>query len=146
MPPQDRFRFHHLGQIEQPGPNPGHPDQQCPVAAVQSRLRWRPPQGDIELIAEKQVFSFKPASRLEHIGDEHAERVQDRNHQSKCCNDSASRRESTPDDIFGKDSVDGRQRTRTFSALLGQRRDHAWRYRAVSLALVQHGPMKRGHP
>lgn len=51
-----------------------------PVAAVQSRLRWRPPQGDIELIAEKHVFSFKPTSRLEHIGDEHVERVQDRKH------------------------------------------------------------------
>jgi len=51
-----------------------------PVTAVQSRLRWRPPQGDIELKAEKHVFSFKPTSRPEHIGDEHVERVQDRKH------------------------------------------------------------------
>jgi hypothetical protein len=41
------------------------------------------PQGDIELIAEKQVLSFKASSRLEHVGDEHAERVQYRKHRSK---------------------------------------------------------------
>jgi len=83
MPPQDGLRLHRLGQIEQPRPNPGHPDQQCPIAAVQSRSRWRPLQGDIELIAEKQVLGFKPASRLEHVGDKHSKRVQDRQHRSK---------------------------------------------------------------
>jgi hypothetical protein len=32
-------------------------------------------QSDVELV--KQVFSLKLASRLEHVGDEHCERVQD---------------------------------------------------------------------
>jgi hypothetical protein len=35
------------------------------------------PQSDVELVTEKQVFNFKLASRLEHVGDEHCERVQD---------------------------------------------------------------------
>jgi hypothetical protein len=33
-------------------------------------------QSDVELVTEKQVFSLKAASRLEHVGDEHCERVQ----------------------------------------------------------------------
>jgi hypothetical protein len=40
-----------------------------------SKTRWRPPQSDVELMAEKQILGFKPASRLEQIGDEHSERV-----------------------------------------------------------------------
>jgi hypothetical protein len=35
------------------------------------------PQSDVELVTEKQVLSFKLASRLEHVGVEHCERVQD---------------------------------------------------------------------
>jgi hypothetical protein len=35
------------------------------------------PQSDVELVTEKQVFNFKLASRLELVGDEHCERVQD---------------------------------------------------------------------
>jgi hypothetical protein len=41
------------------------------------------PQSDVELVTEKQVFNFKLASRLEHVGDEHCERVQDRKHRSE---------------------------------------------------------------
>ena len=33
--------------------------------------------GGVELVTEKQVFSFKLASRLELVGDEHCGRVQD---------------------------------------------------------------------
>jgi hypothetical protein len=54
---------------------------------VRIPLNWRladtlakPPQSNVELIAKKQVLSLKSASRLEQIGDEHSERVQDRNH------------------------------------------------------------------
>ena len=35
---------------------------------------------DVELMTEKQILSFKPAPRLEQVGDEHSERVQDRKH------------------------------------------------------------------
>jgi hypothetical protein len=34
-------------------------------------------------MAKKQILCFKPASRLEQIGDEHAERMQYRKHRSK---------------------------------------------------------------
>jgi hypothetical protein len=49
------------------------------------------------------ALGFKPAPRLEQIGDEHSERVQDRKHRSKWCNYSASQLESTPGEISGKD-------------------------------------------
>jgi hypothetical protein len=38
-------------------------------AAAQSKTRWRAPQGDAELMTEKQVLRLKPAPRLEQIGD-----------------------------------------------------------------------------
>ena len=38
------------------------------------------PQGNAELMTEKQVPGFKPAPRLEYVGDEHHEQVQDRKH------------------------------------------------------------------
>jgi hypothetical protein len=34
-------------------------------------------------MAEKQILGFKPGPRLEQVGDEHSERVQDRNHRSQ---------------------------------------------------------------
>jgi len=34
-------------------------------------------------MAEKQILSFKPAPRLEHVGGKHPKRVQDRNHRLK---------------------------------------------------------------
>jgi hypothetical protein len=64
MPPPDRLRLHHLSQIEQPGANSSHPDQQGPRATAQSRPRWCPPQGNIELMAQKQVLSLKPGRDL----------------------------------------------------------------------------------
>jgi hypothetical protein len=33
-------------------------------------------------MAEKQILSLKPAPRLQQVGDEHSERVQDRKHRS----------------------------------------------------------------
>ena len=83
MPPQDSLRLNYLGRTEQARPEPGHPYEQRAVTAAQSKTRWRPPQGDIELMAEKQVLGFKPAPRLEQVGDEHSERVQDRKHRSQ---------------------------------------------------------------
>jgi hypothetical protein len=82
MPPKDGLRLNHPGRAEQAWPEPGHPYQQRPITAVQSNTRRRTPQGDAELMTEKQVLGFKPAPRLEQIGDEHSERVQDRKHRS----------------------------------------------------------------
>jgi hypothetical protein len=43
---------------------PGHPHQQSPVTTAQPKTRRRAPQGDAELMSEKQVLGLKPASRL----------------------------------------------------------------------------------
>jgi hypothetical protein len=69
-----------LGRAEQARPEPSHPYQQRPVNAAQSKTRRRTPQGDAELMTEKQVFGLKPTSRLEQVGDEHSEQVQDCKH------------------------------------------------------------------
>jgi hypothetical protein len=34
-------------------------------------------------MTEKQILGFEPASRLEHGGDEHSERMQDHKHRSE---------------------------------------------------------------
>jgi hypothetical protein len=47
---------------------------------LQPQTRRRPPQGDVELMAEKQILGFEPASRLEQVGDEHCKRMKDRKH------------------------------------------------------------------
>src|SRR6266481_3164823 len=83
MPPKDRLRLNDLGRTEQARPEPGHPYQQRPVTAAQSKTRRRAPQGDAELMTKKQVLGLKPAPRLEQVGDEHSERVQDREHRSE---------------------------------------------------------------
>jgi hypothetical protein len=49
---------------------------------VQPQTRRRSPQCDVELMTEKQVLGFKPASRLEDVGDEHHEQVQDGKHRT----------------------------------------------------------------
>jgi len=73
MPAKDRLRLNHLGCTEQTRPEPGHPYQQRPVTAAQSKTRPHLPQGDVELMTEKQVLGFRPAPRLEQIDDEHPE-------------------------------------------------------------------------
>jgi hypothetical protein len=82
MPSQDSLGLYDLGYIEQSGPNPRHPYQQRPVTTVQPQTRRRSPQCDVELMTEKQVLGFKPASRLEDVGDEHNEQVQDGKHRT----------------------------------------------------------------
>jgi hypothetical protein len=37
------------------------------------RVVRRSPQGNIELMSEKQVLGFKPAPRLEQVDEEHCE-------------------------------------------------------------------------
>jgi len=80
MPPKDGLRLNHLGHAKQARPEPGHPHQQSPVTTAQSKTRRRTPQSNVELMTEKQVLSFNPASRLEYVDDEHHEQVQDRKH------------------------------------------------------------------
>src|SRR5258707_1603608 len=80
MPPKDRLRLNHLGHAKQARPEPGHPHQQSSITTAQSKTRRRTPQGDAELMSEKQVLGLKPAWRLEQVGDEHSERVQDCKH------------------------------------------------------------------
>jgi hypothetical protein len=82
MPSQDSLGLYDLGYIAQSGPNPRHPYQQRPVTTVQPQTRRRSPQCDVELMTEKQVLGFKPASRLEDVGDEHREQVQDGKHRT----------------------------------------------------------------
>ena len=39
MPPKDGLRLNHLGSIKQAGPEPCHPDKQCPVNPAQPKTR-----------------------------------------------------------------------------------------------------------
>jgi hypothetical protein len=65
MPPQDGLRLNHLGHTEEARPELGYQYEERPVTAAQSKTRWDPPQGDVELVTEKQILGFKPAPRLE---------------------------------------------------------------------------------
>jgi hypothetical protein len=38
---------------------------------------------NLALVTEKQILGFKPAPRLEQVGNEHSERVQDHKHRSQ---------------------------------------------------------------
>src|SRR5215470_10632770 len=89
MPAKDGLRLNDLRRTEQARPAPGHPDQQGPVTAAQPKARRRTPQRDAELMAEEQVLGFNPARRLEEVNDEHCERMQEREHRSRSCDDSA---------------------------------------------------------
>src|SRR5260370_32230691 len=80
MPQQDRGRFNDTGQTEQARPQPGHPHQQGAITAPQPQTWRSSPQGDAQLMTEKQVLSFKPASRLEQIGEIRSKQVDDRKH------------------------------------------------------------------
>ena len=41
------------------------------------------PQGDIELMSKKQILDFKPAPRLEQVGDKRAKQVKDGKHRMR---------------------------------------------------------------
>ena len=103
MPTQDGLWLNHLNSIKKARPKPRHPYEKSAITAAQSKTRRCLPQSDGQLMAEKQILSLKPAPRLEQVGDEHSEGVQDCQHRSQGCDDSALRCESRPDEIFGKD-------------------------------------------
>ena len=75
--------MNHLGRIKKARPNPGHPCEKSAITAAQLKTRWFLPHSDDELMAEKQILSLKPATRLEQVGDEHSKRVQDPKHRSQ---------------------------------------------------------------
>jgi hypothetical protein len=83
VPPQDGLRLNDLGRTKKAWPKLGHPYEQRAIATTQSKTRRCPSQSNVELMAEKQILGFKPEPRLEHVGDEHSERVQNRNHRSQ---------------------------------------------------------------
>jgi len=83
MPTQNGLRLHHLGRTNKARPDPGHRYEQGAISAAQSKTSRCPSQSDGELMTKKQIFSFKPVPRLEHVGYEHSERVQNHKHRSQ---------------------------------------------------------------
>jgi predicted methyltransferase len=65
MPPKNGLRLNHLGKAEQIRPDPRHPYEQGAISTAKSKTRWSLPQSNGELMAEKQILSFKPGPRLE---------------------------------------------------------------------------------
>src|SRR5262249_11307171 len=94
MPAKDGLRLNDMRRTEQARPKPSHPDHQGPVTATQSKARRRTPQGDAELMAKEQVLGLKSARRLEEVYNEHCERMQDREHRPRSCDDSTRRCDS----------------------------------------------------
>ena len=80
MPPRDRVRLNDAGQIEQAWPDSGHPHYQGAITAMQPQTVWCTPQGNIELMPKKEVLDFKPAPRLEQVGDIRSKQVDDHKH------------------------------------------------------------------
>jgi hypothetical protein len=101
MPAKDGLRLNDLSRTKQARPEPGHPDQQGPVTAAQSKTRRCTPQGDAKLMAKEQVLRFKPARRLEEVDDEHCERMQEREHRPR--DHAMILPDDSPDAIFGRD-------------------------------------------
>src|SRR5262245_22551919 len=94
MPAKDGLRLNDMCRTEQARPEPGQPHHQGPVTAAQSKARRRTPQGDAELMAKEQVLNLKSARRLEEIHDEYCERMQEREHRPRSCDDSTRRCDS----------------------------------------------------
>src|SRR5262249_15091792 len=105
MPAKDGRRLNDLRCTKQARPEPGHPDQQGPVTAAQSKTRRCTPQGDAKLMAKEQVLRFKSARRLEDVNDEHYERMQEREHRPRSCDDSTRRCDSQAGRYFRKGQV-----------------------------------------
>jgi hypothetical protein len=55
-------------------------DHQGPVTLPQTQTLWRSSQDNVELMTQKEVLNFKPAPRLEQIGDKCSKQVDDRKH------------------------------------------------------------------
>jgi hypothetical protein len=80
MPPQDRVGLNDARQIKQARPKPDHPYQRRPVTRTKPQTVRDPPHENIELMPEKKVLDFKLAPRLEQVGDENANQLEETEH------------------------------------------------------------------
>src|SRR5262249_41001670 len=80
MPPQDGGRLDNSGQSQKVWPAPRHPDHQGPVTPPQTQTLRRSSHEDVEVMTQEEVLNFKPAPRLEQIGDKGSKQVDDRKH------------------------------------------------------------------
>jgi hypothetical protein len=83
VPSQNRLRLDHPHRAKKAPPELSHPYKQDAIAAAKPETRSWPPKSDVELMAKKQVFGFKPTARLEQVDGKHSERVEDRKHRSQ---------------------------------------------------------------
>jgi hypothetical protein len=72
---ESRVGLNDAGQTEQAWPEPSHPCQQCPVTPTQPQTVRCTPQGNVELMPKKEILDFKPAPRLEQIGDKRPKQI-----------------------------------------------------------------------
>jgi hypothetical protein len=61
MPPQDGGWLNNSGQTEQARPHSGQPNHQGTVTCPKPDTLRGSPQGDVELMTQKEVLDFKPA-------------------------------------------------------------------------------------
>jgi hypothetical protein len=80
MLPQDRVGLNGARQTEQTWPKPGHPYQRRPITRMQPQTMRDPPHANIELMPEKKVLDFKLAPRLEQVGTENTNQVEETEH------------------------------------------------------------------
>ncbi len=126
MPAKDGLRLNDLSRTKQARPEPGHPDQQGPVTAAQSKTRRCTPQGDAKLMAKEQVLRFKPARRLEEVDDEHCERMQEREHRPRSCDDSTRRCDSQAGRDFRKGQRQRKETEADPSLRKAQTTENSW--------------------
>jgi len=80
MPPQYRVRLNNPNRLEQAWPKPAHPYQQRPVAPTQLQTMRCPPERDVELVTKKEILDVHLPPRLEPVGDEDHEQVENGKH------------------------------------------------------------------
>jgi hypothetical protein len=63
-------------------------EQKCISPSLRARAPTQPqtvrctPQGNIELMPEKEILDFKPAPRPEQVGDKRHKQLEDRKHRA----------------------------------------------------------------
>jgi hypothetical protein len=80
MPSQDRVRLYHPNCSSEVRPEPDQPSQNDTIHATQAQSSRRLPQGNIELVAKKQILGLKPSARLKQVTSENRDSPNDRMH------------------------------------------------------------------